>query len=374
MPHTFGCDAIDDARWLRLLDPDLLSPLQRRVLFSASLTPAELLALPPGDWPGGLTALRSTILGAIERPVAAGLKCAAAPDAQVHLIALGDSLYPKLLRECSDAPPALFAVGRLAALGDPGVSIVGTRNASLHGLRTGTEFAAFMASRNIVVVSGLALGIDAAAHRGAIDNGGSTIAVLPTGVDRVYPARHRALAEAITEKGALISEFVPGTVPHPGNFPRRNRTISGLTPGTLVVEAGRPSGTLITATAAAQQGREVFAVPWSRYHRGGEGCLALLSDGATLAHSPAQVVHDLAPGYAGQQLLPGVEARAGDRSRCSADGEDPLLALIGDGCHIPQVLQRASGLRIHEFQRRITELEIAGLIERDTMGIRRGSP
>jgi len=203
---------------------------------------------------------------------------------------ISDADYPALLAECSDAPCVLFGRGDASVLTKPAIAIVGSRQPSLDGRLLAEKFAHDLASAGFVVVSGLATGIDAAAHRGAIKAGGETVAVVATGIDMTYPRSNVNLCEEIANNGAVVSQFLPASAPKKHHFPRRNRTLSGLALATVVIEAGVPSGTLITATAAAEQGRDVFALPWSVNHSGGEGCLRLLMDGALMAVSPVDVI------------------------------------------------------------------------------------
>ncbi|NBD96322.1 MAG: DNA-protecting protein DprA [Gammaproteobacteria bacterium] len=214
---------------------------------------------------------------------------------QHHLVTLDDPYYPPLLRRIADPPPALFLVGSPDVLVRPQVAIVGSRNATAGGIDHARAFAALLARAGLVVASGLAAGIDAAAHAGCLDSGGDTTAVLGTGADRVYPARHKALARRIIGRGALVSMFPPGTEPKPGNFPARNRIISGMSLGTLVVEAGLRSGSLITARLATDQGREVFAIPGSVHNPVARGCHRLIREGAQLVETAEEVLEALAP-------------------------------------------------------------------------------
>lgn len=210
-----------------------------------------------------------------------------------HLISLSDPDYPPLLREIDHPPPLLFVHGDPASLRAPQIAIVGARNPSLGGRDTARQFAAHLAGSGIVITSGLALGVDAEAHRGALAAPGRTIAVMGTGLDRIYPARHRELAHAIAEGGALVSEFPLGTPALAGHFPRRNRIISGLSLGTLVVEAALQSGSLITARLAVEQGREVFAIPGSIHNPLARGCHALIRQGAKLVETAADILEEL---------------------------------------------------------------------------------
>lgn len=210
-----------------------------------------------------------------------------------HLICLNDPDYPPLLREIDYPPPLLFVHGDLASLRAPQIAIVGARNPSPGGRDTAREFAAHLAGSGMVVTSGLALGVDAEAHRGALAAPGQTIAVMGTGLDRIYPAKHRELAHAIAEEGALVSEFPLGTPALANHFPRRNRVISGLSLGVLVVEAASQSGSLITARLAVEQGREVFAIPGSIHNPLARGCHALIRQGAKLVETAADILEEL---------------------------------------------------------------------------------
>jgi DNA processing protein len=217
-------------------------------------------------------------------------------DAPNHyLISLDDEFYPPLLRHIDDPPVALFVVGRPEHLVRPQVAIVGSRNASPGGLDHARSFAETLARAGFAVTSGLAAGADAKAHEGSLDGDGITLAVIGTGPDRVYPARHKALAHRIIEHGALVSPFPPGTEVRQGNFPARNRIISGMSLGTLVVEAGIRSGSLITARLASEQGREVFAIPGSVHNPLARGCHRLIREGAKLVETAEEVVEELAP-------------------------------------------------------------------------------
>lgn len=213
----------------------------------------------------------------------------------ITLLNSSDPRYPPLLRRVNGAPLLLFVRGDVDALWLPQLAIVGSRQGSAGGLATARDFAATFVARGFAVTSGLAAGIDAAAHQGALDAGGQTIAVLGTGLDRIYPARHAELARAIAGQGALVSEFPPRTPARRENFPRRNRIISGLSLGTLVVEASLGSGSLITARVAIDQGREVFAIPGSIHNPLAKGCHQLIRDGAKLVETAQEVIEELAP-------------------------------------------------------------------------------
>ena len=210
-----------------------------------------------------------------------------------HIITLQDVAYPRLLKEIAGPPLVLFVHGDPAVLNQPQIAMVGSRNPTPQGVENARAFAQSFARTGLTITSGLALGIDAACHEGALTGKGYTIGVMGTGLDRVYPKRHHALAHEIAVRGALISEFPPGTPPLKENFPRRNRIISGLSLGTLVVEASVNSGSLITARCAADQGREVFAIPGSIHNPLARGCHALIRQGAKLVESAHDVLEEL---------------------------------------------------------------------------------
>jgi DNA processing protein len=238
--------------------------------------------------------LSAAAADALQRPdrgaIDAALQWAAQPQAAI--LTLEDARYPSQLRELDAPPPVLFVRGRVELLGEPQIAIVGSRNPTAGGLETARDYARYLAGVGLTITSGLAIGIDGAAHEGALA-AGHTIAVLGTGPDRVYPASHRELARRIVGSGALVTELPPGTGPHASHFPRRNRLISGLSLGTLVVEAAPNSGSLITARYAAEQGREVFAIPGSIHNPLARGCHALIRQGAKLVDGADQILEEL---------------------------------------------------------------------------------
>jgi len=219
-------------------------------------------------------------------------------QAHHHLIAYTDSDYPALLRAAPNPPLALFVDGDIGCLWQPAMAIVGSRAPSSGGRDNAAAFAAALASAGLAIVSGLASGIDAAAHRAVLDNGGCTYALIGNGPDITYPAHHQQLQAQVAEKGAVVSEYPPGTKPRPGFFPARNRLIAALTLGTLVIEAAERSGALITARLAAEAGREVFAIPGSIHNPMARGCHRLIRDGATLVTEPEEVLQGIS-GLAG---------------------------------------------------------------------------
>jgi DNA processing protein len=210
-----------------------------------------------------------------------------------HLITLADENYPKQLLEISNPPAVLFAIGNLHWLNHPAIAMVGSRSATPQGEKNAEDFAMNLCNQGLCVVSGMALGIDGAAHRGALKANGATIAVVGTGLDIVYPARHRDLAHKIAERGLIISEFALGTPSKAQNFPRRNRLISGLSLGCLVVEANVDSGSLITARLATEQGREVFAIPGSIHSPVAKGCHQLIKQGAKLVENTQDILEEI---------------------------------------------------------------------------------
>ena len=207
-----------------------------------------------------------------------------------HIVILDDEDYPPLLKQIPDPPPVLFLVGNKGLLQSTQLAIVGSRNPTPSGAHTARDFAASLADVGLVITSGMALGIDAAAHEGALAVDGYTIAIAGTGIDRVYPRQHHSLAHRIAEQGLLLSEFPLGTAPCREHFPRRNRIISGLCVGTLVVEAGLRSGSLITARLAGEQGREVFAIPGSIHSPTSRGCHQLIRQGAKLVEAAQDIL------------------------------------------------------------------------------------
>jgi DNA processing protein len=271
-----------------------------------------------------------------------------------HLLAWDDPRYPALLAEIPDPPPLLFVAGCLDILERPQLGMVGSRRASRPGLDTATAFARSLAGAGFVITSGLALGIDGAAHQGALDVGGSTIGVLGTGLEKLYPQRHRALAARMIAQGsAVISEFPLDAGPNASNFPRRNRIISGLSLGVLVVEASVASGSLITARLAAEQGREVYAIPGSIHHPGARGCHQLIRDGATLV----ETVDHILEGLRGWQVVaPAAEPTS------PAAGADPLLAILHAAPHTSEGLAHSIAWPLPKVLAALTELELEGRV------------
>lgn len=266
------------------------------------------------------------------------------------LLTLADVDYPKSLLEIGDPPAVLYCKGRRSLLDQPGLGVVGSRNATPQGVRDAEAFAHALSDAGFTIISGLALGIDAAAHRGGLAGAGSSIAIIGTGLDRIYPARNKALAHQLAESGLVISEFALGTPPLPGHFPRRNRLISGLSRGVLVVEAAPDSGSLITARVATEQGREVFAIPGSIHSPLARGCHALIKQGAKLVESAADILDELAwP----QRLVP---------PAWPEQAADPVLdALDGAPATLDALAQR-TGLTLDALSAKLLALELEGQI------------
>jgi DNA processing protein len=282
-----------------------------------------------------------------------------------HLVTLHDPQYPARLKQLHDPSPILFVRGNVEALNRPQLAMVGARNPTKGGEQTAEEFAAHLASIGMVITSGLADGIDAASHRGALNVNGITVAVMGTGPDIIYPAKHRSLADAIlAEKGALITEFMPGMPARTGNFPRRNRLISGLTLGTLVIEAGLRSGSLITARLAAEQGREVFAIPGSIHNPLAKGCHALIKEGAKLVETAEDIVEELSIYCVTPVPEATPEAHSGASSENDLDAEyQRLLEYMGisEPVSIDMLVERC-GLNAETIASMLLILELRGRV------------
>ncbi|NDC10686.1 MAG: DNA-protecting protein DprA, partial [Oxalobacteraceae bacterium] len=295
-------NAEEIAAWIRLMDTEGVGPQTARELLTRFGLPSEI-------FDAGFSALQKCVTEkiayAICAPVSEALQeridrtLAWTDHADNHVLTLADNHYPKALLNTTDPPPVLYAKGDISLLTRPSVAIVGSRNATTQGMQNAERFAQVLSAAGLTVISGLALGIDAAAHRGALlhtrdtPDGGSTVAVTGTGLDLVYPARHRELAHQIAEAGCLLSEYPLGTPAIASNFPRRNRIISGLAMGVLVVEAAAQSGSLITARSALEQGREVFAIPGSIHSPLSKGCHMLIRQGAKLVESAQDILEEL---------------------------------------------------------------------------------
>ncbi|MGD8177260.1 DNA-processing protein DprA [Marinimicrobium sp. ARAG 43.8] len=290
------------------------------------------------------------------------------PD--VQLLSVEDDHYPPLLKEIRRAPPLLYVRGSVDALSLPQIAMVGSRNPSVGGRDNARQFAAFLAGRGFAITSGLATGVDGFAHGGALEVEGTTVAVVGTGIDRVYPARHRKLGNDILDNGgAIVSEFPLDTRPQPANFPQRNRIISGLSGGTLVVEAALKSGSLITARYALQQNREVFAIPGSIHNPLARGCHRLIREGATLVETARDIVEQLG-GYLSYQhgLLPPDEPAP---AMNLTDIEQRILDALGHDPLDLDTLADNSAMDIGELSAHLMSLQIKGVVEETAAGFER---
>jgi len=378
-----------------------------RLSLEPGLRPADVLALlavaglPEQIYDSAAAALAKVVPAELARQLAAppaadtaarieaGMAWAASPGHGI--VTLADPGYPKPLLNLPDPPPLLYVAGDPEFLGRAAIAVVGARSATAGGLDNARAFSRHLAAQGWCVVSGLARGIDAAAHEGALEAGpagGGTIAVLGTGIDIVYPSSNRDLAARIGRHGALVSEFPLGTPPLPHQFPRRNRVVAGLARGVLVVEAARQSGSLSTARLAAESGREVFAIPGSIHSPLSRGCHALIRQGAKLVETAQDIADELGvPGTlaktaAGTNTGAGADAGAGKGARANPDPRarnsgqrgpapsaaaqppHPLLDAVGYDPVSFDVLQARTGLDAAELQAQLLELELDGRIAR----------
>ena len=347
-----------DARLRLHLLPEL-GPRRLRKLVSAFPDAASALSAPASAWRSlGLPASCAEPRRSAEIRERASAALAWLEQPGRHLLCWDDPDYPALLAELPDAPPLLFIAGDPTLLERPQLAMVGSRRASRNGLDNAWAFSRSLASAGFVITSGLALGIDGAAHQGALDAGGKTVAVLGTGLERQYPQRHVALARQIVEGGgALVSELPLDCPPQASNFPRRNRIISGLSLGVLVVEASPSSGSLITARLAAEQGREVYAIPGSIHHPGARGCHQLIRQGAALVESVEDVLEALR-GW--QRVELSAEARP-----MPPQTDDPLLRELRAAPRSSEALALALELPLGRVLAQLTELEVEGQVACD---------
>jgi DNA processing protein len=284
-------------------------------------------------------------------------------DERHHLVTWGNEGYPELLGQIPGPPLLLYVNGSVEALQLPALAVIGSRNPTQGGIRNARDFARHLARQGFAIVSGMAQGIDAAAHRGALDANGTTIAFLGTGIDRVYPAGNRELAHAIAASGALVSEYPLGAPPERWHFPERNRLISGLSLGTLVVGAARRSGSLITARLAGDQGREIFALPGSIHNPLARGCHTLIRQGAKLVETAGDILAELRP-LAGHMLEPGEDHAAPDMPTEPPDDDYAVLrnVLSHDPVTIDE-LEKQCALTIDQLSSMLLILELHGEVE-----------
>src|SRR5580698_10929061 len=282
----------------------------------------------------------------------------------ISLIDAADPRYPPLLGQAAAAPALLYVKGDGACLSTPQLAMVGSRNPTQPGLRTARAFACFLSAAGLTITSGLAVGIDAASHEGALEADGPTIAVLGTGIDAIYPRQHAALAARIAARGALVSAYPPGSAPLAANCPRRNRIISALSLGTLVVEAARRSGSLITARLAGQQGREVFAIPGSTHNPLSRGCHALIRSGAKLVETAADVLSEIGFNVKEQKVTNSARTRvatAGAALRLDKDSKILLDALGFEPASVDMLVER-TGLASQSVASMLLFLELEDVV------------
>jgi DNA processing protein len=342
--------------WLRLtLIPGIGGETQRKLLAA--------FGLPEAVFSAGRSALRGVIGDKATRllldtdneaRIASALEWSNGADQ--YITTLADAEYPQTLLEIPDPPTLLYIRGRLELLNRPVLAVVGSRNPTPQGLQNAERFAAALADAGLVIASGLALGIDAAAHRGALSAAGETIAFIGTGIDRIYPARNCELALEIGAKGTIVSEFPIGTPVTAANFPRRNRLISGIARGVLVVEAATESGSLITARLAGEQGREVFAIPGSIHSPQSRGCHKLIKQGAKLVETAQDILEELCWGTPSS-------LRNNSESECQDDSTpNALLSMMGfDPCGLDELAGR-SGLTADSLSVMLLHLELDGRV------------
>jgi len=353
------------AAWLRLSASPGIGARRVHQLLEHFAGPAEILRAKPGMLRAA--GLESDAVAALQAPDEDAVSRALGwlqAEPQNHLLTVRDAAYPSRLKQLHDAPPLLFVRGSPELLEDPLIAIVGSRNPSPTGRDNAYDFSSHLGRCGLGIVSGLALGIDGQAHLAALQSGAPTIAVCATGLDQVYPPQHAKLAEDITRAGALVSEFYPGTPPRRENFPRRNRIISGLSIGLLVVEAGLRSGSLISARLAGEQGREVFAIPGSIHNPMSRGCHRLIKQGAKLVESGQDILTELAGLIElGEPVLQDPDTEPGDagenldtdyRSFLEACGYDPFT--------VDELVQRTK-LTSAEVSSMLLILELQGYLE-----------
>ena len=350
------------AAWLRLLLTPGAGLDSARKLLAAFGLPEAVFAQPASAWRAVVGARAASALEQLPEDLDAQVDrtqawLAQAPDR--HILTLGDPLYPTDLLQMADPPVLLYVLGDVQALHHPRrLAIVGSRNPTPQGETNARQFAQALGEAGVCVVSGLALGVDGAAHDGAMLGGAPTVAVVGTGLDRVYPKRHLALAHRIGAQGAIVSEYPLGTPPLAAHFPQRNRIIAGLSQGTLVVEAAVQSGSLITARLAVEQGREVFAIPGSIHAPQSRGCHALIRQGAKLVESAQDILEDLhfaVPSPPDESAVPDSGHGASEDSLLRAMGHDPVSL---------DALQARTGLDTAHLQARLLELELSGDVAR----------
>ncbi len=348
------------AAWLRLLETPGLGRSAARRLLAACGSPEAVLATPAAtlrELAGAAVAQALSTPPPLYAERLAAAQAWRAASADHHVLILGDPAWPPTLLQTADPPLLLYVRGDLSALSRPSLAIVGSRQATAQGKDNARAFAQALGEQGYVVVSGLAQGIDAAAHEGALAGPAGTIAVVGTGLDRCYPPRHAELAARIAAHGAVVSEYAPGTPPLPEHFPQRNRIIAALTQGTLVVEAALRSGSLITARLASEAGREVFAIPGSIHAPQAKGCHALIQQGAKLVESAEDILEELLGPAAPRQAVLPLDATQDTPT-------DPLLDALGPDPVTLDALQARTGWPTPELLAKLLDFELAGQVAR----------
>lgn len=351
-------DREDLAYYLALeMCPGIGAISYRKIVESIEFKPAEFFKLSAADLSS--IGLNQTQIGGLKNPnweqVDKSIEWLESSTSH-HILLVTDPDYPSLLKEVRDAPPVLYSIGRKELLNSPQIAIIGSRNCTPGGADTAKNFASYLANSGLTITSGMALGIDKHAHQGALEATGNTIAVTGTGINRIYPSRNKNLAYQIAEHGLIISEFPIDTPPNNTNFPKRNRIISGLSLGTLVVEATRKSGSLITARLSNEQGREVFAIPGSIHNPQAKGCHQLIRQGAKLVDQASDIIDDIGSllGYIAEQA----ETPPDFSPNQLDDDYQQLLDMIGyDPVSIDTLVER-SGLTIEQLSSMLLILEL----------------
>ncbi len=352
-PSSLSC-------WLALHTVAGLSGASWRRLLAAFGSPAQVLRQPQRSLARVVDPeLAQAIRRSPDSPaVQAALDWGAQPDQAI--VTLEDPRYPHLLRETPDPPPVLFAAGRMELLARPILAIVGSRNASAQGMRNAETFARVLSAHELCIASGMALGIDTAAHRGALQEAGRSVAVLGCGIDVIYPRGNAQLYRQLAAEGLVLSEFPLGTRPLTHHFPRRNRIIAGLSHGCLVVEAALASGSLITARCAVDMGRDVFAIPGSIHSALSKGCHHLIKQGAKLVEDARDVLDEL--GMA-KQLLVAINPQPA----LDPDAASVLIALGHDPCDFDALVGR-TGISVERLAALLTQLELDARVSRTDRG------
>jgi DNA processing protein len=358
--NAYSSDVAEHAGWIRLMQTEGVGVEAARRLLSAFGMPSAIFA---ADRDAMCAVVTARIANAVLTPPSAMLQnnieraLAWAGEPGNRIVTLADADYPQALLNIADPPVLLYIKGRMELLAATSLAVVGSRNATVQGLQNSERFSDAASRAGLTIVSGLALGIDAAAHQGGLRGTGSTVAVIGTGIDVVYPARNRTLAHRLAEEGCIVSEYPLGMPPIAGNFPRRNRIISGLARAVLVVEAAAQSGSLITARMAAEQGRDVFAIPGSIHSPLSKGCHLLIKQGAKLVESAEDILEELG-------RLPLASPQSLQQRACAErPEEDTVLRAMGFDPVDADMLSLRSGLDAAALQARLLTLELDGVVE-----------